>query len=287
MKRKLDLMSFIGWVIAAACVFFGTTIGRDLETGRVIIVPEQAMAFIDLTSALVVMGGTFAALMISFPMSAFAKMGKHMKLILFPRTYVPTDYITTLVEFAKKARINGLLALEEDLETIDDAFMKNSMMMVVDSVDPEKVKQQLEARMGHLDSRHSGDRAFYSKGAAFAPAFGMFGTMFGLINMLGDLQDFESLGPNMAVCLITTFYGLLLANVFFTPIANKLQARHDEELLCNMIIVEGVQAIQAGENPKFIQERLINLLPQYKHRHIGEGGGKEADAGGGGGGKKK
>jgi chemotaxis protein MotA len=168
-----------------------------------------------------------------------------------------------------------LLALEEDLENIDDAFMKNSMMMVVDSMDPEKVKQQLEARLSHLDSRHSNDRSFYLKGAAFSPAFGMFGTMFGLINMLKDLQDFESLGPNMSICLITTFYGLILANIFFTPIANKLLARHEEELLCNMIICEGLQAIQAGENPKFIQERLVNLLPQYKLKQMEESNKKQ------------
>jgi chemotaxis protein MotA len=222
------------------------------------------------------------ALMVSFPGSQLAKVPKHMRIVLMPKKYDPGAYIGQLVEFAKKARINGLLALEEDLAGIDDTFLKNSMMMVVDSVDPEKVKQQLEARLDHMDDRHAQERALYSKGASYAPAFGMIGTLIGLINLLKDMADVSTIGPNMAVALITTFYGTVLSNLIFTPIANKLQSRHEEEFLCNMIICEGVQAIQAGENPKFIQERLMNLLPQYKQSMASDGG--EED---GGGGKKK
>jgi chemotaxis protein MotA len=232
-----------------------------------------------------VVGGTIAALMVSFPGDQIAKVPKHLRIIFSPTQYNPGEYIRQLVEFAKKARISGLLALEEDLQSIENAFLKSSMLMVVDSVDPEKVKQQLETRMDHLDERHAQERALYIKGSAYAPAFGMIGTLIGLINLLKDLQDIDSVGPNMAVALITTFYGTILANLIFTPIANKLQVRHEEEYLCNMIICEGVQAIQAGENPKFIQERLLNLLPQYKQVGIGDSG--DDDGGGGKKGKRK
>jgi len=270
MKRKMDIMTLIGFAGAVAVIFFGTTLSNDPVTGSMVIRTENLSNFFDVTSLAIVVGGTFTALFISFPIDNLFKIPGHLKVIFMPNAYEPNDYINKLVEFAKKARINGLLALEEDLANIDDPFLKSSMVMVVDSVDPEKVKQQLEARMDHLDSRHAADRSFYAKGAAYSPAFGMFGTMFGLINMLKDLSDVSSIGPNMSVCLITTFYGIVLANVIFNPINNKLAARHDEEMICTTIISEGVQAIQAGENPKFIQERLMNLLPQYQQKPVSD-----------------
>ena len=266
MNRKTDLMSILGWVLGFGLMFIGCTLTRNIADGSYSFNPGNMINFFDPTSLFIVFGGTITALMISNPGSALAKIPKHMQVILSPKHFEPTVYITQLVEYAKKARTNGLLALEEDLEQIDEGFLKSSLLMVVDSVDPEKVKQQLEAWMDHLDERHAQERGIYAMGASFAPAFGMIGTLIGLINLLKDLQDSASIGPNMAVALITTFYGTILANLIFTPIGNKLNARHEEEYLCDVIISEGVQAIQAGENPKFIQERLMNLLPQYKQK---------------------
>ena len=268
-------MSILGWVFGFALMFIGITLTKNVSDGSYNFNPQNVINFFDPTSIFIVIGGTITALMVSFPGSQIAKVPKHLKIIFSPKHYDPTAVINQLVEFAKKARINGLLALEEDLETISDAFLKNSMLMVVDSIDPEKVKQQLETRMDHMDERHAQERAFYNKGAGYAPAFGMIGTLIGLINLLKELDDAASVGPNMAVALITTFYGTILANLIFTPIANKLQARHEEEFLCDMIICEGVQAIQAGENPKFIQERLINLLPQYKQKTLDDESGDD------------
>ncbi|MDR0469012.1 MAG: motility protein A [Peptococcaceae bacterium] len=275
MKKSTDLMSILGWLFGFALMFIGCTLSRNIADNSYSFNPANMTSFFDPTSLVIVVGGTMTALMISYPGSQIAKIPKHLMIVLTPKQYEPINYINQLVEFAKKARINGLLALEEDLEHIDDNFLKSSMMMVVDSIDPEKVKQQLETRLEHLDERHTADRALYTKGAGYAPAFGMIGTLIGLINLLKDLEDSAAIGPNMAVALITTFYGTVLANLIFTPIANKLEARHEEEFLCNMIICEGVQAIQAGENPKFIQERLMNLLPVYKQNLVG------ADSGGG------
>ena len=287
MNKKADLMSILGWLFGFVLMFVGCTLTRNISSGGYTFIPGNIINFFDPTSLLIVLGGTITALMISYPGSQLAKVPKHLMIILSPPQYEPTAYITQLVEFARKARINGLLALEEDLETIDDAFMRSSMLMVVDSIDPEKVKQQLESRLDHLDDRHAQERGFYYKGASYAPAFGMIGTLIGLINLLKDLQDAASIGPNMAVALVTTFYGTILANLIFTPIGNKLQARHEEEFLCDMIICEGVQAIQAGENPKFIQERLMNLLPQYKQDLFDEGGEADREGGEGGGGGRR
>lgn len=261
----MDLMSILGWVIGLVLMYFGIVTNNDPELGFQ-YKPELIWNFYDPTSILIVIGGTFAALMVSFPGKQLLKIPKHLKIILHPRKYNPREYIAQIVEFAKKARINGLLALEEDLEGIQEPFMKNSLMMVVDSVEPEKVKLQLETQLEYLDERHAQDRAMYDKGSAYAPAFGMIGTLIGLINLMGSLTDVSSVGPNMAVALVTTFYGTILSNLIFSPISNKLKARHEEEYLCKMIICEGVQAIQAGENPKFIEERLVQLLPQGKFK---------------------
>jgi chemotaxis protein MotA len=268
MKSKLDIMTVLGWILAAGVIVVGCTMSTDKTTGSLVVKMDNLPNFYDLTSVIIVLGGTLTALMVSFPISQLLKIPKHLKIMLFPSTYEPAEYINQLVAFAKKARINGLLALEEDLNGIQDAFLKSSMVMVVDSVDPEKVKQQLESRLENLGDRHAQDAAFYSRGAAYAPSFAMMGTMFSLINMLRTLDDPSTIGPNMAIALITTFYGVVIANAILNPIANKLNVRHEEEYLCDLIICEGVQAIQAGENPKFIQERLVNLLPQYMQKGV-------------------
>lgn len=288
MKRKIDLMTILGLTLAVALMFVGIILSKDINTGEYSIGFVNLKNFWDPTSVAIVIGGTFGALMIMFPASQFTKIGKHMSILFMPKQYDPKKYIDKLIELAKKARINGLLSLEEDAAEIDDAFMKNSIQMIVDSLDPEKVKIQMESWLDDMDERHYQERTFYDNGAALGPAFGMIGTLIGLINMMKSLSDVESVGPNMAVALITTFYGSLLANLIFSPISNKLRVRHDEEFLCKRIISEGVQAIQSGENPNLIRDRLMNMLPEYKKKRYSakdkragaEGEGAEAEGGG-------
>lgn len=268
----MDIFSIVGFILGFGMIVFGIIV--DMTSGFSINVGNIS-AFIDIQSILIVIGGTIAALMISFSMKQFFQIIKHLKIIFLPPKYKPELYIKQIVEFATKARVNGLLALEEDLEKVKDAFLKNSLMMVVDSVEPEKVKQHLETQLEYLDDRHAQARALYDRGSAYAPAFGMIGTLIGLINMLKQLDDPSTLGPSMAVALVTTMYGSMLANLIFNPISSKLQVRHDEEFLCKMIICEGVQGIQAGENPKFIEERLARLLPAGKYKIKESGGGEE------------
>ncbi|MEA5010156.1 MAG: motility protein A [Angelakisella sp.] len=256
-------MSIFGWISGSVLIFIGIVLNKITTDGVTTYdwVFSNAVNFFDPTSIAIVIGGTLAALMISFPGKFFAKIPKHLKIIFVPTKYNPRAFIDQLVEFAKEARINGLLALEDKLSDTEDTFFKNSLMLVVDSVDPEKIKSLLETELEYLDDRHAQDRAFYDKAAGYAPAFGMIGTLIGLVNLLKDLQDPNNIGPSMAVALITTFYGTILANFVFSPISNKLRIRHEEEYLCKMIISEGVQSIQAGDNPRFIEEKLIQLLP--------------------------
>jgi len=280
MKRKLDPMSIAGLVIGFALIAFSITLieRKEPATGYDIVF-ANLKTFLHGPSALIVIGGTFAALMIMFPMSQFTKIPKHLAILFSPREYQAELYINKLVETAKKARVNGLLSLEADLEELSDPFLKKGLQMLVDGVDPEEVKNQLETSLDSLDERHSQERALYDKGASLAPAFGMVGTLIGLINMLKVLQDVESIGPNMSVALITTFYGTLLANLFFSPVSNKLRVRHEEEFLCMHIICEGIKAIQSGVNPNLLYEKLINILPEYQKKKIqAKGGTNTAEA---------
>lgn len=289
MKRKLDLMTVLGLALAIILIVGSIMLTQDPvdaenpDKKTYSIIAGNLKAFYDLPSVAIVIGGTVATLMIMFPMSQFAKIPKHLKILVMPRQYRPEEYIDKLVEEAKKARINGLLSLEADIEEMSDAFLKKSLQMLVDGVDAEVVKTQLESALDNLDERHSQERGIYDKGAALGPAFGMVGTLIGLINMLKNLQDVASVGPNMAVALITTFYGTLLANVIFAPISNKLRVRHEEEYLCMRIICEGAQAIQAGTNPKLLQEKLVNILPEYQRKKLAAklgSGESESEAGG-------
>ncbi len=229
-------------------------------------------SFIDIPSIAIVIGGTIGALMIGYPLAVWAKVPKLFKVAFLPNKYDPQDYIEQIVSFAKEARVKGLLSLEDKLNEAEDPFLKSSLMLVVDSVEPEKVHNLLQAELDKLSERHDQGKSFFENGGAYAPGFGMIGTLIGLINMLGNMDDPSSIGPSMAVALLTTMYGSMLANIIFSPMASKLGLRHDEEYLCRELICEGVEAIQAGENPKFIEEKL-NLLILQKKGKKGKGGG--------------
>ncbi len=193
------------------------------------------------------------------------RSGSHLKIIVRPYQFDPAQSVAQIVGLATEARMKGLLSLEDKLSEIDEPFLHNSLMLVVDSVDSEKVRKAMETELEQLDERHALDRRFYEKAASYAPAFGMIGTLVGLILMLGNMADVDALAKGMAVALITTLYGSLLANIVCLPMASKLKARHDEEFLCKQLVMEGVLAIQEGENPKFIEEKLFKLLPaSYK-----------------------
>ena len=284
-NSRIDLLYIIGFIAAMAMIFGSIIYVSPSKDGSTpgSLNPMLLLDFYDTSSVLITVGGTLTALMLSFPTDYFKNIPKHMKMIFSPTIYDPKDYISQLTQFATSARIEGILSLESKLTDVSDNFMKTSLMLVVDSVDPEKVKQMLESELDYLDDRHAQNRKFYEKGAAYAPAFGMIGTLIGLVKMLSKLAELgvDGLGPAMSIALLTTFYGTLLANLVFAPIANKLRVRHEEEYLCKMIIVEGVQGIQAGENPRYIEEKLLMLIPdnmkQSKSKKRKKGKSKEEE----------
>ena len=253
----MDFLSILGFILAVGLVGFGMTF--DQEAMKLVF--TNIKAFVDVPSMAITIGGTIGVMMISFPAGAFRKIGSHLKIIVRPYAFNPAQSISQIVGLATEARMKGLLSLEDKLNEIDEPFLHNSLMLVVDSVDSEKVRKAMETELEQLDERHALDRRFYEKAASYAPAFGMIGTLVGLILMLGNMSDVDALAKGMAVALITTLYGSLLANIIFLPMASKLKARHEEEFLCKQLVMEGVLAIQEGENPKFIEEKLFKLLP--------------------------
>ncbi len=266
-KKSLDVNSIVGWVLAIVCMAVGIVLTTDHSSGVNVVTKFEAdpmamlLNFWDPPSLFIVVGGTLAGLALSYPLKFFAAMPKHLMITFMPSKYDPVDTIQQVVEFAKEARINGLLALEDKLSNTSNTFLRDSLMMVVDSVEPEKVKQHLETELNYLDERHSQAAGFYSTGSALGPAFGMIGTLIGLIKLMSQLDDPSMLAAGMSVALVTTMYGSMLSNIVFSPIATKLKTRHNEEYLCKSLIAEGVQAIQAGDNPKFIEEKLIQMIP--------------------------
>ena len=166
-------------------------------------------------------------------------------------------------------------SLEEATEALDDEFLKKGLMLVVDGTDPELVRNLLETELDFIEQRHKAGQGLFESMATAAPGFGMIGTLIGLINMLGSLDDPTTIGPSMAVALITTLYGSLIANLFFSPMANKLKVKSGEEILEREIMVEGLLSIQAGENPRIIEEKLKAFLPPSMRVGIGTGNGGE------------
>ncbi|MCL2047630.1 MAG: motility protein A [Defluviitaleaceae bacterium] len=217
-------------------------------------------AFLNFPSAMIVLGGTIGSGLIAAKIKNLLVSLKAAGIIFKIPVLDPAAAIDTIVQLANTARKEGVLALEESASNMGDQFLKKGIMLIVDGTDPELVKGIMETELDYTDERHSGVAGFYENLGAYAPAWGMIGTLIGLILMLGNLQDPDSIGPMMGVALITTFYGCVLANFLFLPIAAKLRDVSKEEILFRTVMIEGMLSIQAGENPRIIEEKLKSFL---------------------------
>jgi len=256
----MDVSTLLGWVMAVALIVWG--IGFD-KLGN----------FVDVQSVAIVLGGCIAALIASYPFRILKEVPKHFVILFRGGKYNVPKLVDQLVDLAMLARQSGLLALEEKAEEIKDPFFKQSILKIVDANDPDKVREMLEKELDDMAARHDEAAGIYEKGSAYAPAFGMIGTLVGLINMLkgmnlGDSAGASNLGQDMSVALITTFYGSSLANVLFQPIAKKLRIRQAEEELYCVTVVEGVMGIQAGENPQMLREHLLSCMKQSQQKKL-------------------
>lgn len=244
----MDLATIIGFLVGTAFVVWGISLSGSL------------MNFYDFSSIIIVLGGATAATFISYPLKKVIGSLKVVKHAFTVQPLNPSGVISQLIELSNLARREGLLALEEAGERIEDEFLKKGIMLIVDGTDPELVRNILETELAFLEERHREGQSVFESMGSYSPAFGMIGTLIGLINMLKDLDDPSTVGPSMSLALVTTFYGSLLANLVFIPIANKLKGRSSEEILVKELMVEGLLSIQAGENPRIIEEKLKTFL---------------------------
>ena len=284
----MNLNYIIGLVAAIGVFLFGCVSSVTITDAGLAFDVEfrNLLNFVDPASILIVIGCTVAIVIASFPGDMLASVPKHLGIILNTKKFKPMECIDQLVELAQIARKNGLLALEERANDQKDPFFKQAIMLIVDANDPDKVRSILENDIECMSARHEDAAGMYDKASSIAPAFGMVGTLVGLINMLKGMNmetGANNLGSDMGTALITTLYGCILAHMIFGPIATLLRNRDSQEVLCKMIIIEGIMSIQSGENPKFLKERLVTYMSQKQRLLAENGGGKKGKKGKGGG----
>ncbi len=245
----MDIATVIGVLLGLFMVLLAIMTGGDLG------------AYVNGPAVLIVVGGSIAATMASQPLKGFFKIPKVVAKTIFNKTPAPAALITSLVDLAEVARRDGILALEGMIEEMKDEFMVRGVQMAVDGTDPEIIQAVMETELENLLERHDVGKSMLDALGRYAPAFGMIGTLVGLVAMLSNMDDPSKIGAGMAAALLTTLYGALLANVLFLPLADKLALRSAEEALSKTIIIHGVMSIQSGDNPRTVESKLITFLP--------------------------
>lgn len=238
----------IGIVCCAACIIVSVATSGNI------------MDFWSGSSLFIVLGGTLFSTVASYSFSELKCVLKSVKVAFAKENVDLNGDIEYIIKIANIARRDGLLALEELTDEMKDPFLKKAIMLVVDGSDPELIQSVLETELDATKSRHADVRAVFDSAAAYAPAYGMAGTIIGLINMLKSLSDMDALGPSMALALITTFYGSILANLFFNPMSKRLKTLGALEYTRKELVLEGVLAIENGENPRVIKEKLTSFM---------------------------
>ncbi len=242
----------------------GTVIGLVLIFGLLVASMMMGVGiapYIDIPSVLIVIGGSMGALLVQFKMEQMKNFGKvFMIAIKPPLTDVP-GLIKKLVDYATQARRDGILSLEQAANNEENDFLRKGLSMAVDGSEPNTIRELLEIEMDQTLDRHKGFAGIFDSWAALGGAFGMIGTLIGLVAMLMNMADPAAIGPAMAVALITTFYGAVIGNVFGAPIAGILLTRAGDEATVQLLIIEGIMSIQAGDNPRTLEAKLLSFLP--------------------------
>lgn len=240
----MDLATVLGIVIS-----FGLVLSAIMMGGSLLI-------FVSVPSLLIVMGGTIGATLVNYPLKRVISVMSVFKKTLFAQDLSPQETIDQFKDYADRARREGILSLEPIISGIEDPYLKKGLQLTVDGLEPQAIQEILESEIANTEARHSDGQDILKSFGEYAPALGMIGTVIGLVQMLQTMSDPSSIGPAMAVALITTFYGACLANLVFIPMAGKLKSRSNSEIRIKEMQLEGVLAISRGENPRIIQEKL-------------------------------
>ncbi len=249
----MDIGTLIGFVFGSGIVLYSILLGGSLT------------AFIDIPSVYCTCGGSFAAIIMSYPLPKVKAGLTSIKKLLNAGSLDMTPWYQTLIDLATVARRDGILALEDRLEGIKDEFLRRGLQMLVDGSPAETVTQILEMEIENMEARHVSAQAIWKSWSTAAPSFGMIGTLIGLVQMLKNMSDPSQIGAGMAVALITTFYGAVMANLFFTPMQIRLEQRTAEEVQLKKMLLAGILSIQSGDSPRVVGDKLqVYLTPQAR-----------------------
>jgi len=245
----MDLGTVVGLVLTLALLFGAMAMGVGIGP------------YIDIPSVLIVFGGTIGVLLVGFKMEQMKNLAKYFMIAIKPPQEDISELIKKMVEYSTKARRDGILALETDANNEENNFLKKGLSMAVDGNEPDTIRDLLEIDMDQTSERHKANAQIFEQMGGFSGAMGMIGTLIGLVAMLLNMSDPSAIGPSMAVALLTTMYGAMIGNIIGGPVANILLIRDSDEVLIKTLIVEGIMAIQSGDNPRTLEGKLLSFLP--------------------------
>lgn len=247
----MDKATLIGLVLGIGAVLGG----QVLEGGHI-------GSIMQITAAIIVLGGTFGAVFISFPFHDVVGGFKGIKKILKEPVQDPYQIITQITNYANKARKEGILSLEKEIKNIEDTFLKKALTMAVDGVEPHAIRESMGTELDYLDEHGKTSSKIFKSAGGYAPTIGILGAVLGLIHVMENLNDPSKLGSGIATAFVATVYGVGSANLLFLPIANKLEIRHRHEMIIREMVLEGIVAVSTGENPRLIEEKLTSFLSE-------------------------
>ncbi len=250
----MDIATIVGILSAAGLVLGAIFMGSGLKI------------FINIPSLCIVMGGTIGVTLIAYPLKDFLSVIKVVQKALFTKNISATELISKFTDFAKITRKEGILALESEIKEVKDEFLKKGVQLSIDGFEPQQIQNILDTEIDFVRDRHKLGADIFTTMGTFAPAMGMIGTLIGLVQMLQSMNDPSTIGPAMAVALLTTFYGSLMANICCMPIAGKLKTRSKEEMLIKEMAIQGIISLSNGDNPRILEQKLLAFLPPAKKK---------------------
>ncbi len=252
----MDLATLIGLIVA-----FGSVGSSFLLEGG------HLHSLILTAPMLIVLGGTLGATTVTTSIQTVVHIPHYLKVVGFGKTYPFNESIDAIVGLAEKARREGILGLEADLKTITDPFLRKAIRLVIDGTEVTALREILETEIAYIEERHKRGIIFFQKAGGFSPTMGILGTVLALIHAFGNVSDASVMATRIASAFIATLWGVGLANLFFLPVSDKLRMRHEEEIAHLELVMEGVLAIQSGENPRYVRTRLLSFIAPRNRYH--------------------